>query len=72
MNMSDYRCYAFRNYEISKEVYNYLLPIYGRCAFENGFKRDCGSPFIIERDEMYFFCGTTQDYKEMQERCKYI
>lgn len=70
--MSDYRCYAFRNYEISKEEYNYLLPIYGRCAFDNGFPKVCGNPFIIEREERYFFCGTTQDYKEMKERCKYI
>lgn len=70
--MSGYRCYAFRNYEISEEIYNYLLPIYGRCALDNGFQNVCENPFIIERDGMYFFCGTPQDYKEMQERCKYI
>lgn len=32
--MGQYRNYAYRNYEISKEQYNYLLPVYGRCAYE--------------------------------------
>lgn len=70
--MSGYRCYAFCNYVLDKEVYDFLLPVYGSCASDNGFQRDCGDPFIIERNGMYFFCGTAQDYKEMQARCEYI
>lgn len=70
--MSGYRCYAFRNYEISKEVYDYLLPVFGPCASDNGFKRDIDSPFIIKRSGVYIFCGTPQNYKDMQERCKYL
>lgn len=53
--MSDYRCFAFSNYEIDKETYNYLLPIYGICAFENGFKRNESSPFIFVNNEKCFF-----------------
>lgn len=70
--MGEYRCFAFSNYEIDKETYDYLLPIYGKCASDNGFKKGIDSPFIIERNEKFFFCGTEGDYKEMQERCKYI
>lgn len=70
--MSGYRCYAFRNYVLDKEVYDFLLRVYGPCASDNGFKRDIDSPFIIEHNGVYFFCGTPGDYKEMQERCEYL
>lgn len=70
--MGMYRCHAFRNYKIEKEVYDFLLPVYGPCASDNGFKRYMDSPFIVERSGMYFFCGTPGDYKEMQERCEYM
>ena len=70
--MSDYRCFAFSNYEIDKEIYNYLLPIYGICAFENGFKKNESSSFIFVSEEKYFFCGTPRDYKEMEERCRFF
>lgn len=70
--MSEYRCFAFSNYEIDKETYNYLLPIYGICAFENGFKRNKSSPFIFVNNEKCFFCGTLEDYKEMAERCRFL
>lgn len=70
--MGMYRCHAFRNYKIEKEVYDYLLPVYGPCASDNGFKRNIDSPFIVERSGIYFFCGTQGDYKEMQERCEYM
>lgn len=70
--MGGYRGFAFRNYEISKEVFDYLMPIYGPCASDNGFKVGCGDPFIVDRNGMYFFCGTPGDYKEMQARCEYL
>lgn len=41
-------------------------------CIHNGFKKGIDSPFIIECNEKFFFCGTEGDYKEMQERCKYI
>lgn len=67
--MGMYISNAFRNYEISKEEYNYLLPIYGKCAKDNGMRNEA---FIIERNDKYFFCGTEMDYKEMKERCEYL
>lgn len=69
--MGNYSSRAFRNYGLNKEIYDFLLPVYGLCAEDNGFKRGSSDPFIVERSGMYFFCGTRWDYKEMLERCEY-
>ena len=55
--MGQYRNYAYRNYEISKEQYNYLLPVYGRCAYENVMLKESiyDNPIIIERSDKYMF-----------------
>lgn len=37
--MGGYRCFAVSNYEIDKETYDYLLPIYGKCASITVLKR---------------------------------
>lgn len=63
--MGIYLSRGFYKYEISKDVYNYLLPIYGRTAKYNGFKFDC---FIVEEYGKYFFIGTHFDYKDMLKR----
>lgn len=67
-----YRDFIFRNYEITREQYNYLLPVYGRCKADNGFRERPDDPFVTEKRDMCLFCGTPDDYKEMQERCKYL
>jgi|GEM_PF-4822273 hypothetical protein len=69
--MGGYRCFAFRNYEIGKETYDYLLPIYGKCASGTGFGKP-DDPFIFDKGGKYYFVGTPGDYEEMQERCRYI
>lgn len=63
-------------YEISKEIYNYLLPVYGKSAEYNGFKRTIDSPYIVERsdknEDRYYFIGNPTEYIEMCDRCKYL
>lgn len=72
--MGQYRSYAYHNYEISKEQYNYMLPVYSRCAYENVMLKESiyDNPIIVERSDKYMFCGTPEDYKDMLERCKYL
>lgn len=46
-------------YPITKEVYNYLLPVYERGR-------------LVERAGGYWFLGNDWDYKDMKRRCKYL
>lgn len=70
--MGNYTSRAFRNYEITKDEHDYLLPAYGRCREDNGFRILGDGPFIVNIGAAYAFCGTEEDYREMQERCKYL
>ena len=67
--MSMYSSRNFNSYQITKEQYNYLLPIYGRCSKDNGFSHEC---FIAERKEGCFFYGTETDHEDMLTRIQYL
>lgn len=67
--MGIYSSRTFQNFKISKEVYNYLLPVYGPGSKDSGFDMEC---FITEKNGQYFFIGTERDYKDMLERIKYL
>jgi len=53
-------------YEVSKQIYDYLLPIYGLSANGNL----CGK--LHNRNNIYFFVGSYDEFKEAMNRCKYI
>lgn len=58
-----YRDFSF---EITKQQYDYLLPVFGIIATNKLLS-------IIDRKiEKYFFIGTTDEYLDMINRCKYI
>ena len=65
-----YSSHAFNKYAISKEIYNYLLPVYSI----NSIVSHHGT--LINRNvggaEYYYFIGSDFDYKYMQNLCKYI
>lgn len=65
-----YSSHAFNKYAISKEIYNYLLPVYSI----DGIMSHHGT--LINRNiggvEYYYFIGSDFDYKYMQNLCKYI
>lgn len=44
---------------ITKEVYDYLLPVYERGR-------------LVEKDGKYWFFGNYWDYKDMERRCLYL
>lgn len=46
-------------YPITKEVYNYLLPVYERGR-------------LVEKAGKYWFLGNELEYNEMKDRCKYL
>lgn len=45
--MSNYRSYATKNFEISKEQYNYLLPVYGKPQNKEIFLFNMNDKFFI-------------------------
>lgn len=67
--MGMYESWSYSSYEISKEVYDYLLPVYGICAKDNGFS--CKATMYV-RNGHYFFCGSSFDYAEMLRRIVYL
>ena len=50
-------------FKITREQYNYLLPIYGLAS---------GNYKITERPEGCFFIGTRSEYLDLLDRCKYL
>jgi len=64
--MGMYKSWAYRPYEIPQKLFNYLLPIYGKC----GALKDIGT--IEERSGKYFFHGSELDYKEMLQRSEFF
>ena len=52
-------------FKITKEQYNYLLPIYGICA---GNK----SGIIREQNGAYLFFGSYKEYQFLIRRCAYL
>mgnify|MGYP003436454230 CR=1 FL=1 len=63
-----YTSHSIKSYLISKEVYNYLLPIYGRAA-EN---KKYSYPDITERKEGCFLYCSEYQHKEVMDRIKYM
>lgn len=59
---------AIESFKIEKEVYDYLLPIYGKCANKKSLY-----PMIEETfGNSYFFYGTSSDIKYMLEQTEII
>lgn len=54
-------------FQINKDKYNYLLPIYGNIGF---------GKFLVKSNilghEIYYFIGTNEEYKDLLNRCKYL
>lgn len=67
--MGMYTSYAYHTYKISREEYNYLLPVYGLAKSFNGFTNENN---IFERNGHYYFVGTHRDYDEMRDRLRYL
>lgn len=57
------------SFTITKEMYDYLLPVYGLANSDNGFST--GTKLFNKADK-YYFIGTDAEYKEALERCKYL
>jgi hypothetical protein len=54
------------SFEITKEQYNYLLPVFGNVGSKKLLSK-------IDRGiEKYFFIGTEEGYLDLLNRCKYI
>lgn len=51
--------YTTNAYPITKEVYDYLLPVYERGR-------------LVEKAGRYWFLGNEWDYKDMKRICKYL
>lgn len=64
-----YTSHGYARYELTKEEYDYLLPIYGRCASDNGFTMDA---FVVSNDSAgrYYFVGSELDWRECCARLK--
>jgi hypothetical protein len=54
------------SFQITKEQYNYLLPVFGHCGSKQLFYR------VDKKVEKYYFIGNSDDYKDLLNRCKYI
>lgn len=58
------------SYPITKEQYNYLLPVYGIATFG---RTRIGERYVKRQGiTTYYFIGTDQDYKEMLQKCFYL
>lgn len=51
---------------ITREQYNYLLPIYGNSGTKQFLSR------VDRKVEKYYFIGTKEEYIELLVRCRYI
>jgi len=64
--MGMYKSWAYRPYQIPQKLFNYLLPIYGKC----GTLTESG--IIEETSGNFFFHGSQHDYKEMLKRTEFF
>lgn len=58
-------------YQISKQVYNYLLPIYGLSA-EGKLMGKMSTMRQTDGSDRYLFFGSYEDFKDAMIRCKYM
>lgn len=56
-------------FKITKEQYDYMLPVFGR-SYNKDYK--LYSKETNKGNLEYFFMGTTPDYKDFLNRCKYL
>ena len=56
------------SFEITKERYNYMLPIYGI----EGMLGDRMLRRVERGIEKFFFIGTKSEYEDFLNRCKYL
>ncbi len=68
MEHGNYTSRVINSYSISKEIYNYLLPVYGLSAIDKKYPY----PTIEERKEGWFFYGTKYQHEDMLARIKYF
>ena len=54
------------SFQITKNQYDYLLPIFGNCGSKQLFSR------IDRKIEKYYYIGSYDGHKELLNRCKYI
>ena len=54
------------SFQINRERYNYLLPVFGITAKNKLICR------IDRKVEKYFFIGSEDDHRDLLIRCKYI
>jgi len=52
------------SYSLTKEQYNYLLPVFGICAAIR--------TQLLTRRDKYYFIGTYDEYLDALNRCKYL
>lgn len=63
------------SFTITKEIYDYLLPIYGPSSSDNGISNS--NKLLSKYDtkhkiNTYYFIGSEAEYKEALERCRYL
>lgn len=59
------------SHPITKEQYNYLLPIYGICS-NNKKLHYCNYPQFGKYGDKYYFIGDSYEFREAMSRCKYM
>jgi hypothetical protein len=53
-------------FQITKEEYNYLLPIFGNFGSKKLLSK------IDRKVEKYYFIGNVEEHKDMLNRCAYM
>ena len=54
------------SFQLTKNQYDYLLPVFGNCGIKKLFYK------VDRKIEKYYFIGNSDDYKDLLNRCKYI
>lgn len=52
------------SYSITKDQYNYLLPIFGNSGILK--------TRLLQRSDKYYFIGSNNDHVDMLNRCKFL
>ena len=60
MNIKDY------SFQITKEQFNYLLPIYGHQGTNQLLQK------VDRKIDKFYFIGTHEQYLDLLNRCKYL
>jgi hypothetical protein len=58
--------YTDQSFEITKNQFNYLLPIYGNQATKQLLQK------IDRKIDKFYFIGTYYQYLDLLNRCKYL